>query len=321
MKWGFIGSKGITVTVANDIKNNKDQEIVSVYSPNFKHCEEFAKKFNCIPCKSFEELVETGVEAIYVGTPHSYHYLYAKKALEKGIPVLCEKSFTLNLKSSEELFEIAKKNNTYLVEAMWTWFNPTANKVREWINDGKIGKCISFSGDFSIPSLYFVPKKRLYDVSKGGGALYDLGVYPVTYAYALFGYPDKIIAKGKIKNNVDNWNDIIFEYKNGLKCHITSAISKFGHCSVKIIGEKGTIKVPFMFHEARKATLKGEQKEVFKDKEKINLYEREFVLTSKEINDGLKESNYVPMKQTLDVMKIMEEVKKQIGLNYKLEKD
>ena len=95
-------------------------------------------------------LEDKRINAIYVATPHRFHYSYSKKALEKHIPVICEKTLTLNLKSAEELFEIAKKNNTYFVEAMWTWFNPTAYKVKEWIDNNKIGKVKIFKRDKSL---------------------------------------------------------------------------------------------------------------------------------------------------------------------------
>ena len=315
---GFVGSQGIAVTVAKELKNNKDIKVVAVYSRNFKHCQEFSKKFGATPYKSYEEmLLDKNIDCIYVATPHRFHYLYSKKALEKHIPVICEKTLTLNLKSAEDLFETAKKNKTYFVEAMWTWFNPVAYKVKEWINNNKIGQVKLFKADFSLPSIYAAKKFRLTDRNSGGGSLYDLGIYPVTYAYRLFGYPKNIKATARMKRDIDFSLKVEFEYENGTKAILTSAINKIGLINAKAIGTEGKITLPIMFHAARKAKLKSKNgNQVYKDKEPIKLYEREFVMAAQEIQEGLIESRFIPSKATLDVMKILEEIKSQINLQY-----
>ena len=315
---GFVGSQGIAVTVAKELKDNKDINIVAVYSRNFKHCQEFSNKFGAAPYKTYEDMLEDKrINCIYVATPHRFHYLYSKKALEKHIPVICEKTLTLNLKSAKDLFDIAKKNNTYFVEAMWTWFNPTAYKVKEWISNNKIGQVKTFKADFSLPSIYAARKFRLTDRNSGGGSLFDLGIYPVTYAYRLFGYPKSIKATAHMKRDIDFALKVEFEYENGVKAYLTSAIDRFGPINAKAIGEEGKITLPFMFHAARKAKLKSKNgNEVYKDKDPIKLYEREFVLASQEIQEGLIESRFVSSKSTLDVMNILEEIKSQISLQY-----
>ena len=314
---GFVGSVGISVTVAKELEKNKDLKIVAVYSRNFEHCQSFSKRFGATPYKSFEDMLASGnIDAIYVATPHRYHYYYAKKALENHIPVICEKTITLNYKSAAELYEIASKNHTYLVEAMWTWFNPVAYKVKEWINENQIGEVKLMKADFSVPSIYAARKFRITDLNSGGGSLFDLGIYPVTYAYRLFGYPKSIKATAKMKRDIDFTLKVEFEYKNNIKVILTSSIEHLGLCNLKIDGTEGKIKLPVSFHSARKATLKGKKKEIFKDKEPIGLYEREFVIASQEIKEGLLESRFVKKDDTLQVMKILEEIKKQIGLNY-----
>ena len=315
---GFVGSKGIAITVAKELENNKEIKIAAVYSRSFKHCQEFSNRFGATAYKTYEDMLEDKrINCIYVATPHRFHYLYSKKALVRHIPVICEKTLTLNLKSAEDLFNTAKKNNTYFVEAMWTWFNPTAYKVKEWLDNNKIGQVKTFKADFSLPSIYAARKFRLTDLNSGGGSLYDLGIYPVTYAYRLFGYPKTIKATAKMKRDIDFSLKIEFEYENGIKCQLTSAINHLGLCNAKVVGEEGVIKLPFSFHSARKAVLKNKNgKEVYQDREPIKLYEREFVVATSEISEGLFDSRFVPSKATLDVLSILEEIKKQIGLNY-----
>lgn len=315
-RWAFVGSVGIAETVAKEIANNNEQKIVAVFSRNFSHAKAFSEKYGGRAYRNYEDMLDDpNIDGVYVATPHAYHFYYAKRALEHKIPVLCEKSMTLGYESTKKLFEIANKNNVYLAEAMWTWFNPTACKAREWYQEGKIGKCLGFTGDFSVPSAYFGRKERLFDRNQGGGALLDLGVYPITYAYCMFGYPNSIEAKAVIKNEVDYKDEIILHY-DGFDAKCTCGFTSLGFCPVKIKGEHGDIYVGPIHHEARKAKMSGNNKEVFQDKENLKGYEREFVLVSEEIKEGLKESKYVPKQQTIDCMMIMEEIKKIIGLTY-----
>lgn len=316
-RWGFVGSVGISVKVANELSHSKDQKVLGVYSKHFEHAESFANRFKCKAYKSFLDMVnDPEIDGIYIATPHGFHYYYSKIALENHKPVLCEKTLTLNYETAKELFDLAEKNNTYFAEAMWTWFNPTARKVREWVQEGKIGKCTVFNGDFSLASILIYRKKRLYDLSLGGGCLFDLGVYPVTYAYCLFGYPDSIEAKAKMIKGIDYKVKVIFNYNDGRKCKVTCSFLNVGNNSAIVKGEHGTIKAGPVIHETRKAVLKNGKVEKFVDDENINLYERELLLASQEIMDKKIESAFVPKQQTLDVMKILEEIKSQIGLNY-----
>lgn len=316
-RWGFVGSAGIAVTVAKELKRNKDFKIVAVYSKNFEHCKKFSKRFGATPYKTFEDmLADKKIDAIYVATPHTYHYYYSKRALEKHIPVICEKTLTLNLASAQELFKIAEENHTYFVEAMWTWFNPTAYKVKEWIDQNRIGQVKTMKADFTVPSLYISRKERLFSPERGGGSLYDLGVYPVTYAYRLFGYPSKITAKGKLKNGIDISCRVEFEYENGIKCVLTSGFNKIGLVNATIKGSEGSIRVPTCFHSARSARLSGKDELTYRDAENLKLYEREFVKAAQEIKAGLMKSELVKPEDTLNVLKILEEIKNQIGLAY-----
>ena len=314
--WGFIGSGSICYATSKQMLKSGKHNIVGVYSRTFEHAQKFANKVNAEAYKTVEELFNnTNIDGIYIGTPHSSHFKYAKMALERGIPVLVEKSFTLSYKSSLKLVEIAKEHNTYICEAMWTWFSPSALMVKNWIKTNAIGNPIKMTSNFCVPNL-FRPKERIYNPRYGGGSLLDLGVYPIAYAYNLFGYPDEIQATGRMKNGVDAECNAILRYKSGLICELRSAIDRFGSCSTLIEGEKGRIKIPCPMHKSRKAILKAENGVRYHDFYPYGLYENEFTLVAQEIEQEKKESGYVPFQSTLDVMKIIEEIKKQIGLSY-----
>lgn len=313
--WGYIGSGSICKTTSKQILKSGKHQIVGVYSRTYSRALKFAKSLNAIAFKTVEELLDDKrIQGIYIGTPHSSHYKYAKLCLERGIPVLVEKAFTLSYEKANELIELAKKNNTYICEAMWTWFAPSSLKVKNWISEGKIGKPLLMKSNFCVPN--FFRSQRVFDARYGGGSLLDLGIYPIAYAYNLFGYPDKIEAKARMKNGVDYECKITFVYNSGTTCELRSAIDKLGSCSTTIIGDKCRLIIPAPMHCSRKAFIRGNIREKYLDKYHYGLYENEFTLVAQEIEQEKKESCYIPFKSTLEIMKIIEEIKLQIGLSY-----
>ena len=121
--WGFVGSGSICYATSKQMMKSGKHKIVAVYSRTFSHAQKFANSEGAKAYENVEDFLnDKSIDGIYIGTPHSSHFKYAKMALEKGIPVLVEKAFTLSYKSSLKLIEIAKANNTYICEAMWTFF-------------------------------------------------------------------------------------------------------------------------------------------------------------------------------------------------------
>ena len=259
------------------------------------------------------------VEGFFSPRCTEYALMYAKMALNLGKPVFCEKPFTVTFEDTEELISLAKEKNLYLCEAMWTWFSPTANEVKKWIDENKAGKIASADFRYHIRTVQY--KGRHTDPKRAGGALLDITIYPITYAYRLWGLPDKIESSATIKNGIDLNDSIVFTYKNGLKVNISASISDYlGLETMKIKGDKGTIKAPF-FHAYNGVTFKsGFHKETFKgDGPKINSYIDEFNAVADDIRKGRKESSMVPLKATADVMKLLDNIREQIGLNYETE--
>ena len=319
-KWCFIGTGSLANTVASQILKSGKHQVVTCYSRNKKTSDEFADKYGAKSFSSAEEAISSeDVDAIYVVTPHNSHHMYAKMALNLGKPVFCEKPFTVTFEDTEELISLAKEKNLYLCEAMWTWFSPTANEVKKWIDENKAGKITSADFRYHIRTVQY--KGRHTDPKRAGGALLDITIYPITYAYRLWGLPDKIESSATIKNGIDLNDSIVFTYKNGLKVNISASISDYlGLETMKIKGDKGTIKAPF-FHAYNGVTFKsGFHKETFKgDGPKINSYIDEFNAVADDIRKGRKESSMVPLKATADVMKLLDNIREQIGLNYETE--
>ena len=315
-KWVYIGCGSIASKTAGNIEKG-EHEIVAVYSRNFEKAEKFAKTHGATAYKTSKEaIMHSGADAVYIATPHTSHKQYALQALNLKMPVLCEKPVGVTQRDVEELIECARENGTYLAEAMWTWFSDVAITVKNWIKSGEIGEVLSASIYFQFPGLMKPKNSRVRLPETAGGALLDVGIYPITYCYNLFGYPDKIECAGEIADGIDVSEDIVLTYGN-LKCDLHSAMKGVRE-DCTIIGTKGTIKLPAFFHMSNKATLQNEKgKSVFKG---TTDYLTEFTRAAEEMKNGLKESSYVPLSATLDCMKIMDECRRQMGLVYPFEK-
>lgn len=316
-KWCFIGTGTLAKQVAKEIIASGRHEIVSCYTRNPDRCREFADTYGCTACRSPEEAMQMdGVEGVYIVTPHNAHFRYAKQAIEFGKPVLCEKAFTVEGKETDELIAFAKEKNVYLCEAMWTWFGTPANQVKKWISAGKIGKVQEAEFTYCMKSINYAP--RVADPKRAGGALLDITIYPITYAYRLFGYPTRIESKGCIENGVDHWEEIQMTFPAGEKVSIRASIVDFkGWEKMVIKGEKGQIKAS-LYHAGQKVICqKGVfKKETYKGKGITIGYLPEFDTVATEIREGLTESRMVPLHSTSDVMHILDKVREQIGLVY-----
>ena len=317
-RWCFIGTGRLADQVAKQIIGSGKHEIAACFSRNHNSCREFAQKYDAHPYDSCEEALHSeDFDAVYVVTPHNAHYRYAKQALEAGKPVLCEKAFTVNAKETDELIRIARKNQLYLAEAMWTWFSPCANQVRQWIDDKEIGKIKEAFFTYHMKSISYAP--RVSDPKRAGGALLDITVYPITYAYRLFGYPESIQSEAILTNGIDLSDDIAMTFKDDIKAYISASIVDMkGLEKMKITGSEGTILSPF-YHASTSAVLR---KGLFKRRKfksgngPINSYVDESDAVASEIREGLIESRMVPLQATSDVMHIMDEIREQISLVY-----
>ena len=193
-RWCFIGTGALAKTVAKQLLGSARHEIVSCYTRSFEKGKAFAGTYGGTAYDTPEKaILADGVDGVYIVTTHNAHYRYAKKSIELGKPTFVEKPFTVTAEETEELIALAKENNVYLAEAMWTWFSYTPNMVKEWVDAEKIGKIISASFTYHIKTTG--RGDRHEDKRRAGGALLDITIYPITYAYRLWGIPKKIEAK------------------------------------------------------------------------------------------------------------------------------
>ena len=249
MKWGIIGSGHVAYEIAYAIKSVSNNIIVAVSSRTQANADEFGKILN-IPgvYNKYQQLIDDPeVEIVYIAVPNTHHAQIMKECLEKGKHVLCEKPFTINAKEALEIKELANKRGVFCMEAFWTRFHPSVEKVRKLISDKEIGAVKMIRGSFG----HNTTSKRAHDLSAGGGALLDLGFYPISLAYTFLGRPDKItgnLAMGK--SGVDVQAVVNLKYPDAglvtIMCsHETNLDNEF-----IIFGERGSIKIRAPFYRS-----------------------------------------------------------------------
>lgn len=316
--WCFIGCGKLAHTIAEQIKKHGGHKILTCYTRDFQKCREFADRYGAVAYENAADAISAdGVNGVYIVTPHNAHYRFSKLALELGKPVLCEKAFTVTAKETEELIALAKEKGIYLCEAMWTWFSPAANQVKSWVDSGEIGKISDADFTYHMMSVNYAPRNS--DPRRAGGALLNITVYPIAYAYRLFGYPTSIISEGKIVNGIDHGEEIKMTFGGGEVVNISaSMVDTDGFEKMTIYGDRGKIKAP-LYHASGIASLhRGllNSKLYLNGGKLFNSYMDEFDKVADEIRRGLTESEIYPLKSTLDIMKIMDEIRGQIGLEY-----
>lgn len=314
--WCFIGTGGIAHSAAKAILPTGLHTIASVYSRTFANAQKFASKYHATSYQTLEQAVlADGVDAVYIGTSNNTHFALAKQCLRLGKPVLLEKPFTITKHEAEELFALAKEKNVYLVEAMWTWFAPVPNKIQSLVSSGEIGTVQNVKLTYGLPGAKFL--RRLRDPHQGGGALLDVGVYPITYAYRLFGKPVRIICTGALTDGVDLSEHVSLQFKNGLTVNANISVERWLGEVIRIVGTEGVIEHP-LYHCRGKATLKkqGEKKQKLIGNPGLD---NEFNLVAMEIRAGKKTSDFIPPQATLDVMEILDTCRAQLGLVFPFE--
>lgn len=324
-KWGILGPGAISQTFVSDLKLIEEAELYAVASRSLDKAHSYAKKYN-IPKAygTYEELVrDSEVEIIYIATPHPFHKEWAIKCLEAGKAVLCEKPITINAGDAKEIYDAARKNNTFFMEAMWTRFLPVMMKVREWINSGAIGEIRMVKADFGFRA-NVDHEGRLFNPELAGGALLDVGIYPISFAYMVFGKsPVEIISTAHLgETGVDEQGASIFKYANGELAILDSSIRTNTLSEACILGTKGNIKIPTQFWRSKTAVLNvdGEESIVYEDNSNSIGYYFEAKEVMECLSKDLKESSVLTLEESLEIMKTMDTIRKQYGLKYPVEK-
>lgn len=318
-RWGIIGTGGIAKAFAEDLGRLDGHVVVAVGSRNIASAKEFSARFtDAVPFGSYEELVAADVDAVYIATPHPMHYENALLAMRAGKPVLCEKAFTVNAKEARALVAYSQENRIPLMEAMWSRFLPHLQQIKEIVSKGVLGEITNITADHG----QFIPYERaprLWEPELGGGALLDLGIYPLTLAHLILGSPTSIHAQATLtEKKVDLNTSIILRYANGAHALLSCTMASRGSVGATIVGDKGRIEIdgPFYAPTSFKViTRDGDITEYPKRYEGLGLREeaREFarVVRSNEI-----ESPLMTHQMSIELMEIMDSIRAQVGVTY-----
>jgi predicted dehydrogenase len=318
-KWGILGSGGIAHRFAEDLAHLDGHVVAAVGSRTKESAEKFAADFpGCIPFSSYEELVAADVDAIYVATPHPMHHANALLAMKAGKPVLCEKAFTVNATQARELIEYSQAHRVPLMEAMWTRFLPHIHAIKELIKSGALGEIHSVVADHGqyIP---YSRAARLWEPELGGGALLDLGIYPLTIAHIVLGAPKSITAVATLTDKkVDLNTSMALTYASGAHATLSCTMAARGSVSAMIAGDKARLELDDYFYAPtsyRLITREGEVTEFAKNYEGNGLRE-EAAEFARVVRSGEIESPLMDHATSLLMMEQMDEIRAQIGVRY-----
>lgn len=323
IKWGILGAGWIASQFARDLAHAQDVELTAVGSRSKEKAEAFAEKFGFARAYgSYEELVnDAEIDIIYVATPHPSHKEHVLKCLRAGKAVICEKPFTVNVKEAEEVVQFARENKIFLMEAMWTRFLPVIRKVREWIAEGRIGEVRLIKADFGFRT-GVNPEGRLFNPALAGGALLDVGIYPLSFASMLLGAnPKQVLSTAQLgETGVDEECSILLSYEGGQTAMLNAAIRLNSGSDAFIIGTAGSIRIPSFFN-AKTATITAEDgtEETFADDRTTLGYVYEAEAAGQYLREGKLESDIISLDETLQLMRMMDGIRQQWGLRYPFE--
>ena len=318
LRWGFLSAGGIANAVADDFRI-AGITIQAVGARDLARANEFADKF-AIPNRhqGYEALVnDPEVDVIYVSTPHPWHHEHALLALNAGKHVLVEKPFTINAREAQEIKDFAVSKNLIALEAMWTRFLPSMDAIFEVVGSGVLGEIRLVTADHSQ---YLPHVERLWDPALGGGALLDLGIYPVSFALRVLGLPKVTTARATLTGQkVDETTSIIFEYENGAQATLTTCISAAGPVTATVTGTYGRIEIDSPFYNQTSFKVYNQGGEVIQSyDEKIEGIGRQYqgLHLEKCVAEGVLESPTMSLTETVEIMQVMDALRAQIGVSY-----
>jgi predicted dehydrogenase len=319
IRWGVLATGFIASAFVDDLRLLPDAQVIAVGSRSPVAAERFAAAHG-IPRAhgSWQALAEdTDVDVVYVATPHSAHHSAAATCLRAGRAVLVEKPLTVDLAQATDLVELARDTGRFLMEGMWTRCFPAVRRALELVADGAIGPVTAVQADFGFPAPDD-PAHRLHARELAGGALLDVGVYPVTIAHLFLGAPDEILAWADLgPQGTDRNTAMVFGYTSGAVATLSCSLVGDTPWVAAVIGTKGRIEFPRPFFRPDRFTLhRGDDSEVVTLPYPGRGYQVEAAEVQRCLRHGLAESPLVPWSASLSVMATLDRVRAQIGVTY-----
>ena len=321
VRWGILGTGWIAGQFVGDLLAT-GHTVAAVGSRSQESADEFAGRFGITTAHgSYEELAaDPAIDAIYIATPHPFHYDNAMLVLAAGKHALVEKSFTVNAREARGIVELAAERNLVVLEAMWTRWLPHMVRIREIIAAGTLGDVRTLLADHTqlLPS---DPGHRILDPRLGGGALLDLGIYPVSFAWDLFGEPQSVaaISSPAESTGVDRQTAILLGYPCGRQAVLYAALDTAGPNRATILGTLARIEIDPVWYSATSFSVlapDGTVLERFDEKVESRGMQFEADALERLVASGQLAGAELPPAESVAIMGTLDEVRRQIGLVY-----
>lgn len=323
IRWGILAPGNISRKFATGLSDLPGTELLAVASRSQSNADAFADQFS-IPRRydSYQALAsDPDVDAVYIGSPHSFHKEHTLLCLHAGKAVLCEKPFAINVHEAQEMVRVAREKKLFLMEAMWTRYLPHMVKVREIVASGAIGEVRMLKADFGFRTEVNL-EGRLFNPQLGGGGLLDVGIYPVSLAYMLFGAPTEIKTFANLgTTGVDEEAAMLFRHANGEMSLLSTAVRLDTPWEAFILGTKGRIQIHRPWWSPTNFTLfvSGKDPEYIKVDCPLNGYNYEALEVNQCLREGRLESSLMSLDESLEIMKTLDALRKEWGLQYPME--
>jgi len=325
INWGILGAGKIAGKFATDLALLPTANLYAVGSRTLSKAKSFARKYHFKKSYgSYKTLLsDPNLDVVYIATPHSQHCKNTLLALDHKVAVLCEKPLAINAKEVARMLNKAKKQQTFLMEALWTLFLPHILKVKKLIKEGAIGEVQSVRADFGFQAKYD-PKSRLFNPALGGGAILDIGIYPLLLAQSILGTPDSITATAILgKTKVDEDINITLTYEQQKIAHLHASLRSHTPVDAHIYGTKGYIHIPNRWHKpVSHITLfdyKKERTTKYLMPRHALGYKYEAQAVMDYLQQGVLESPIASWQFSRDLMETMDAIRKQVGVRYPMD--
>ena len=318
--WGIIGLGKIAHKFAQDLLLVEEANLFGVASRDIDKATIFASNHKAqIAYGSYQELMnDPNIDVVYIATPHIFHCKYTIMALEAGKAVLCEKAFGMNRSQVERMIAKSKEKNLFLMEALWTRFLPSTEKLLQLLQNDSIGDLKSMRADFGFKA-DFDPNKRLFNKQLGGGALLDIGLYPVFLSLLTLGIPKEMKAMATMSSTeVDSSCVMLFNYAAGQTAILDASLVASTPLEAWLHGDTGSLKLHNPFHHTKEISYyKGHDfVETFHEEIIGNGYYYEIIEVVNCLATGKIESDKMPLSFSLDFITLLDAVREKIGLTY-----
>ena len=321
IRWGIMGAGWIADKFTRDLKLVPDAQLYAIGSRTIEKAQDFANVYGAIKAYgSYEQLAaDPDVDVIYIATPHILHCENTLMCLNYGKAVLCEKPFAMNEGQVSQMIAKAREKKLFLMEAMWSRFHPSLKKVLELVQSGVIGDIIHVKSDLGFKAAVN-PAGRIYNPDLGGGSLLDVGIYPAFITTLLLGEPSEIISKSTLTDRgIDTSMAVTLKYAKGQLASLFSSVVTDTITETDISGTEGWIRMNSKWFIPNSVTLSLNDgfKETFEFECNGNGYEFEVMEVNKCLQNGLTESPDMPLDFSLQLIRLLDAIRKQNGIVYK----